>query len=210
MTSSAPHIGYTRPGNGRKAMRSPTAPAQDVMDVWSRSESKYRIRAIALLVLNILLFAGVSSFAYWLRSGEVFAPAMESYTDQLFRHARLHERVSRFAGFAAAGGDQRSGRADADPGAWAADGGTRVDPDPDFDSVPVLGMSALPCGRRSSGGDALAGDHTFAFPASSPRWSHFARGIDSYRRCSVCCRSFCIWFWRRPVRRNSSPVALSP
>lgn len=48
-------------------------------DVWSRSGSKYRIRAIVLLGVNVLLFAGVGSFAYWIRSGEFFAPAREGY-----------------------------------------------------------------------------------------------------------------------------------
>lgn len=53
------------------------------MDVWSRSGSKYRIRAILLLVFNIVLFAGVGCFAFWLRSGEVFAPARDGYWDLL-------------------------------------------------------------------------------------------------------------------------------
>ena len=53
------------------------------MDVWSRSGSKYRIRAIFLLAVNIVLFAAVGSFAYWLRSGEVFAPARQGYWDLL-------------------------------------------------------------------------------------------------------------------------------
>ncbi len=53
------------------------------MDVWSRSGSRYRIRAILLMGLNILLFAGVACFAFWLRSGEVFAPAREGYWDLL-------------------------------------------------------------------------------------------------------------------------------
>ncbi len=48
-------------------------------DVWSRSGSKYRIRAIALLGVNVLLFAGVGSFAFWIRSGEFFAPARDGY-----------------------------------------------------------------------------------------------------------------------------------
>lgn len=55
----------------------------DLMDVWSRSGSKYRIRAILLLTVNIVLFAAVGSFAFWLRSGEVFAPAREGYWDLL-------------------------------------------------------------------------------------------------------------------------------
>ena len=51
-------------------------------DVWSRSGSTYRIRAIVLLGVNVLLFAGVASFAYWLRTGER-APSPEGYWDEL-------------------------------------------------------------------------------------------------------------------------------
>ncbi len=53
------------------------------VDVWSRTASKYRIRAIVLLAVNVLLFAGAGTFAFWLRSGVVFAPSMAGYTDQL-------------------------------------------------------------------------------------------------------------------------------
>ena len=51
-------------------------------DVWSRSGSKYRIRAIVLLAVNVLLFAGAGSFAFWLRGGVRFAPAHEGYRDE--------------------------------------------------------------------------------------------------------------------------------
>jgi len=51
------------------------------MDVWSRSGSKYRLRAVVLLAVNVLLFGGAACFAYWLRSGEVFAPARDGYWD---------------------------------------------------------------------------------------------------------------------------------
>ena len=67
---SAPRV-VSRPATG------------DLMDVWSRSGSKYRIRAVVLLTANILLFAAVGSFAFWLRSGEMFAPARDGYWDLL-------------------------------------------------------------------------------------------------------------------------------
>ena len=54
-----------------------------IIDVWSRTHPKYRIRAVVLLAVNVLLFAGVGSFAYWLRSGEWFAPSTVGYWDQL-------------------------------------------------------------------------------------------------------------------------------
>jgi len=52
-------------------------------DVWSRSGPTYRVRAVVLLLVNVLLFGGVGSFAYWLRSGEQFAPTMDGYWDEL-------------------------------------------------------------------------------------------------------------------------------
>jgi outer membrane protein assembly factor BamD (BamD/ComL family) len=56
-----------------------------VKDVWSRSGSRYRIRAIVLLAVNVLLFAGVGGFAYWLRTGVRVAPAVEGYWDTVWQ-----------------------------------------------------------------------------------------------------------------------------
>ena len=50
-------------------------------DVWSRPGSRYRIRASVLLAANVVLFAGVGCFAYWLRSGVAFAPSIAGYWD---------------------------------------------------------------------------------------------------------------------------------
>ncbi|UCE60596.1 MAG: tetratricopeptide repeat protein [Phycisphaerales bacterium] len=61
-------------------------------DVWSRSGSKYRVRAVVLFAVNVLLFAGVGSFAFWLRSGERFAPALDGYWDELAQTFRFGER----------------------------------------------------------------------------------------------------------------------
>jgi len=66
----------------------PVAPADDTrdrhrIDVWTRTHPKYRIRASVLLAVNVLLFAGVGSFAFWLRSGEWFAPSTGGYWDEL-------------------------------------------------------------------------------------------------------------------------------
>jgi hypothetical protein len=58
-------------------------PVPELMDVWSRSGSKYRIRSVVLLAVNVLLFGGAACFAYWLRSGEIFALAREGYWDLL-------------------------------------------------------------------------------------------------------------------------------
>lgn len=62
----------------------PSDPApQEFVDVWSRTSSKYRIRSIVLLAVNVVLFAGVGCFAFWLRSGRFLAPTMDGYWDQL-------------------------------------------------------------------------------------------------------------------------------
>jgi len=53
----------------------PTSP----VDVWSRTDPKYRRRAIVLLIMNVLLFAGLACVAYWLRTGVVLAPTAEDY-----------------------------------------------------------------------------------------------------------------------------------
>ena len=54
-----------------------------IADVWSRSGSKYRVRAILLLLVDILLFGCVGSFAFWLRTGVRFALAHDGYLDYL-------------------------------------------------------------------------------------------------------------------------------
>ena len=87
-------VGRRRPGRrdrtgGDPGPSAPSAgpvaepPATETIDdVWSRAGFKYRTRAIVLLVINILLFAGLGCFAYWLRTGVVFAPAQADYAVQ--------------------------------------------------------------------------------------------------------------------------------
>ncbi len=53
------------------------------VDVWSRTERKYRRRALVLMAINIVLFGGICCVAYWLRTGVVFAPASGEYWSQL-------------------------------------------------------------------------------------------------------------------------------
>lgn len=65
------------------------AAADRYKDVWSRAGSRHRLRAVALLLVNLVLFAGVGSFAYWLRSGEVFAPAVTGYGESLLSTFRF-------------------------------------------------------------------------------------------------------------------------
>ena len=52
---------------------------QPFTDVWSRTAPKYRKRAIVLLLVNIVLFAGLGSFASGLRTGVTFAPTQYGY-----------------------------------------------------------------------------------------------------------------------------------
>lgn len=59
--------------------------APRMVDVWSRTTSKYRFRAISLLIANIIVFAGLCCFAFWLREGKWFAPAIEGYGRLLSR-----------------------------------------------------------------------------------------------------------------------------
>ncbi len=66
-----------KPGNATADDR------RSIEDVWSRTEPKYRRRAIVLLIINVCLFAGLGSVAYWLRTGVVFAPRVEGYAEQL-------------------------------------------------------------------------------------------------------------------------------
>ncbi len=50
-------------------------------DVWSRTEPKYRVRAIMLLIANMGLFGAMCCFMYWLRYGWYFPPTHELYGD---------------------------------------------------------------------------------------------------------------------------------
>ncbi|RIK67618.1 MAG: hypothetical protein DCC65_05650 [Planctomycetota bacterium] len=44
-----------------------------IVDVWSRTAPKYRLRAVLMLLLLALLFAGLCCFTFWLRTG-VYLP----------------------------------------------------------------------------------------------------------------------------------------
>lgn len=61
----------------------PRAQGVEIADVWSRTEPKYRRRATALLIVNVLLFAGLAGVTYWLREGVAIAPLASDYWDKL-------------------------------------------------------------------------------------------------------------------------------
>ena len=52
----------------------------EIVDVWSRTQAKYRIRAVVLLLANLLLFCGLCVFAHWLHFARAFDFSLQSYT----------------------------------------------------------------------------------------------------------------------------------
>lgn len=57
-----------------------------ILDVWSRTEPRYRRRAAVLLAVTAMLFAGLCVFTYWLRTGS-YAPWLSGDYWSLFRHS---------------------------------------------------------------------------------------------------------------------------
>ena len=83
MTELSRHIPASTPTQPGDARLDDDGASPVFKDVWSRSGSRYRIRAIVLLAVNVLLFAGLCSFAFWLRSGVRFAPLLDGYWEEL-------------------------------------------------------------------------------------------------------------------------------
>lgn len=88
MSSSPLHIDEPAPRNdadaeapraGDASALLPAAPAREIVDVWSRTEPKYRFRAISMLIANLLLFCGLCTFTYWLNRVRLFDFSIESY-----------------------------------------------------------------------------------------------------------------------------------
>lgn len=50
-----------------------------IIDVWSRTEPKYRRRAVVLLLVTFTLFCGLCVFAFWLREARLFDFSLASY-----------------------------------------------------------------------------------------------------------------------------------
>ena len=53
--------------------------AADIVDVWSRTQPKYRIRAAILLLVNLGLFCGLCAFMHWLHVGRTLEFTWSSY-----------------------------------------------------------------------------------------------------------------------------------
>lgn len=58
-----------------------SAPARRIVDVWSRTEPKYRLRAYILLLVNLVLFSVLCAFTFWLRTARVLDFRLESYIE---------------------------------------------------------------------------------------------------------------------------------
>ncbi|MBU0639643.1 MAG: hypothetical protein KKB50_12315 [Planctomycetes bacterium] len=61
----------------------PVALSPPIVDVWSRTEPKYRIRAAILLVVNAALFSGLCVFMYWVHEARLFEFSWDSYVGSL-------------------------------------------------------------------------------------------------------------------------------
>jgi hypothetical protein len=74
------------PGESAARTAAPTAADQPpIVDVWSRTAPKYRRRAIVMLILLWLLFAGLCCFTFWLRTGAPLPWTHERYGELLVR-----------------------------------------------------------------------------------------------------------------------------
>lgn len=59
--------------------------APQIVDCWSRTSPKYVVRAVVMLLLLAVLFAGLCCFTFWLRTGYHWPPSYEGYGDLLRR-----------------------------------------------------------------------------------------------------------------------------
>lgn len=73
-TPHAPAPAELRPEEPRPAPRA-------IEDIWDRTEPKHRFRAVALLIVNILIYSALCQFTHWLHRGQVFDFSLESYAE---------------------------------------------------------------------------------------------------------------------------------
>ena len=71
--------------NRSSAAAEPALAPAAITDVWSRTGRKYRVRAIVLLFMNMLLFGCLCCFAFWLRTGSYWAPGANDYWTVLWQ-----------------------------------------------------------------------------------------------------------------------------
>lgn len=70
---------YVEESAGRDEPTTSTRDQSRFADVWSRTEPRYRVRALYLLFLNALLFSGLCVFVHWLHVGRLFDFSIRSY-----------------------------------------------------------------------------------------------------------------------------------
>ena len=59
----------------------PVLPPQEaILDVWSRSAPRDRVRALVFLAIALLLFCGLCVFTHWLHRFRLFEFSLESYS----------------------------------------------------------------------------------------------------------------------------------
>lgn len=69
-----------RPAGGNHGQTAePPAAAEPIVDVWSRTAPKYRIRSVLLLGATFALFSGLCVFTNWLHQAELFEFSPASY-----------------------------------------------------------------------------------------------------------------------------------
>ncbi len=61
------------------------AQSDEIVDVWSRTSRRHRVRAVLMLLLLGILFAGLCCFTLWLRSGHYLPWEYEGYIALLLR-----------------------------------------------------------------------------------------------------------------------------
>ncbi len=67
-----------RPAAGRASGLVGAEP-EPYLTVWSRTAPRYRVRAVVLLITNLLLFCGLCVFTHWLHVGKPFDFSLSSY-----------------------------------------------------------------------------------------------------------------------------------
>lgn len=68
-----------------EAMIPPSPAPSEIVDVWSRTAPKYRRRAVLMLIVLSVLFAGLCCFAFWLRTGVYWPWRYDGYGDLMQR-----------------------------------------------------------------------------------------------------------------------------
>ena len=79
LVRAARHPARTAAAVVQGAERAVGAQGPEIVDVWSRTQPKYRRRAVLLLLINAGLFAGLNVFAFWLHHARLFDFSWASY-----------------------------------------------------------------------------------------------------------------------------------